>query len=81
MAKVVILEDKVLDKVSLKTTSAREKIWLREFEEQYLHENDDVTAVEMLQAKRSALVQFRQSASSNKKCAADCACKMLNDAH
>lgn len=79
MAKVRIIDDKEVKRVSLRTTSAREKIWLREFVEKFLEENEDVTHQEMLSAKRMALLRFRESSESNTKCASDCACALLDE--
>ncbi len=80
MAKAKIMGDDDVSGVDLRATSAREKIWLKEFAEKYLEDNEDVTHVELLEAKRVGLLRFRGSARSNISCATDCACEMLDEA-
>lgn len=78
MAKVRELTEKEISKVNLRITSAREKIFLREFVEVLMDETADITEVEIREAKKVALLRFRDSRESNCK-KADEVCQAMFD--
>jgi len=65
--------------IDLRQTSSREKAFLRDFEEKFSEEDEGLTVKEMLEAKKAALIKFRESAEDNIHRAQMCAAELLGE--
>lgn len=68
-----------IDELQLSSTSAREKAYLRDFQERYTEEEQDVTVKELLEAKKVALLRYRDSICTNNEGASKCAIALLQE--